>query len=116
MSRTLRRYDAGQIRRLAEMTIAYYDRFAQDFWDGTRHHDVSQNYAAFLDAIEGDPPFRSLTSVADPAAISGTSDPWGIKPWGSTDRCNSPLSRVRNRNARSCIRIFWRYNCPKAAL
>ena len=27
---------------------------------GTRHHDVSQNYAAFLEAIEGDPPYSIL--------------------------------------------------------
>src|ERR1700736_4454656 len=41
-------------------TIAYYDQFAQAFWNGTRYHDVSQNYAAFLDAIEGDPPYSIL--------------------------------------------------------
>src|SRR6059058_1546574 len=47
-------------RRLGETTIAYYDRFARAFWDGTRHHDVSQNYAALLEAIEGDPPYCIL--------------------------------------------------------
>jgi SAM-dependent methyltransferase len=60
MSRNPRRYDAEQVRRLSGTTIAYYDRFARAFWDGTRHHDVSQNYAAFLDAIEGDPPYSIL--------------------------------------------------------
>ena len=60
MSRASRRYDAEQVCRLSDVTIAYYDRFAQAFWDGTRHHDVSQNYAAFLDAIEGDPPYSIL--------------------------------------------------------
>ena len=60
MSPTPRTYDAEQVRRLSDTTIAYYDRFAQAFWDGTRHHDVSQNYAAFLDAIEGDPPYSIL--------------------------------------------------------
>jgi hypothetical protein len=39
------------------MTIGYYDRFAAAFWDGTQHHGVSQNYAAFLDATEGDSPY-----------------------------------------------------------
>jgi hypothetical protein len=34
------------------MTITYYDRMAETYWDGTRDHDVSQNYAALLDAIE----------------------------------------------------------------
>src|SRR5436305_10432584 len=60
MQRTPRLYTAEQIRRLGETTLAYYDRFARAFWDGTQHHDVSQNYAAFLDAIEGDPPFAIL--------------------------------------------------------
>jgi SAM-dependent methyltransferase len=60
MSRNPRRYDAEQVRRLSGTTIAYYDRFARPFWEGTRHHDVSQNYAALLDAIEGDPPYSIL--------------------------------------------------------
>ena len=47
-------------RRFSEDTIAYYDRSARAFWDGTRDHDVSQNYAALLDAIEGDPPYSIL--------------------------------------------------------
>lgn len=47
-------------RRLAETTIEYYDRFARAFWDGTRHHDVSQNYAALLNAIASEPPYSIL--------------------------------------------------------
>jgi SAM-dependent methyltransferase len=58
--RTPRRYDAEQVKGLSDTTIAYYDRFARAFWDGTRHHDVSQNYTAFLNAIEGDPPYSIL--------------------------------------------------------
>ena len=38
----------------------HYDRLAEAYWDGTRDHDVSQNYAALLDAIEGDPPYSIL--------------------------------------------------------
>jgi SAM-dependent methyltransferase len=60
MSRTRRLYNAEEVRRLSETTIAYYDRFARAFWDGTRRHDVSQNYAAFLNAIEGDTPYSIL--------------------------------------------------------
>jgi SAM-dependent methyltransferase len=60
MSRTSRRYDAEQVRRFSDTTIAYYDRFARAFWNGTRDHDVSQNYAAFLDAIEGASPYSIL--------------------------------------------------------
>ena len=60
MSNTPRRYDAEQLRRLSGTTIAFYDRFARAFWNGTRDHDVSQNCTAFLKAIEGDPPYSIL--------------------------------------------------------
>jgi SAM-dependent methyltransferase len=53
-------YDAEQLRRISEVTIAHYDRLAEAYWDGTRDHDVNQNYAALLDAIEGDPPYSIL--------------------------------------------------------
>jgi SAM-dependent methyltransferase len=46
--------------RASAATIAHYDRHAQSFWKGTRDHDVSQNYAALLDAIEGERPFSIL--------------------------------------------------------
>ena len=41
-------------------TLAHYDENARAFWEGTRAHDVSENYEAFLRAIEGKPPFRIL--------------------------------------------------------
>ncbi len=48
--------DKAQLRRISEITIGHYDRVAEDYWDGTRNHDVSQNYEALLEAIEGEPP------------------------------------------------------------
>jgi SAM-dependent methyltransferase len=54
------RNDAEALRRNSDITIAYYDRSAQAYWDGTRDHDVSQNTAALLDAIEGDSPYSIL--------------------------------------------------------
>lgn len=41
-------------------TLAHYDARADEFWEGTRDHDVSQNYAALLRAIEEPPPFTVL--------------------------------------------------------
>src|SRR6266446_9319656 len=58
--RSVPRYDAEQVRRFSDTMIAYYDQFARAFWTGTRDHDVSQNYAAFLDAMEGSPPYSIL--------------------------------------------------------
>ncbi len=45
---------------LAAKTIGHYDVKAESFAAATRDHDVSQNYAALLDAIEGPPPFTIL--------------------------------------------------------
>ena len=45
---------------LTASTIAFYDQNASWFWDGTRDHDVTQNYAALLDSISAEPPFRIL--------------------------------------------------------
>ena len=57
MIEPIRKYDAVQLRRISEITIGYYDRMAKPYWEGTRDHDVSQNRAAFLEAIESAPPF-----------------------------------------------------------
>jgi len=41
-------------------TLAHYDATAVEFRDGTHDHDVSENVAAFVDAIEGPPPWTIL--------------------------------------------------------
>src|SRR3989449_9995909 len=46
--------------KIADLTLEHYDRRAEDFWEGTRDHDVSQNIEALLRYIEGDPPFAIL--------------------------------------------------------
>jgi len=45
---------------LSARTLAYYDSVAEAFERGTREHDVSENYAALLGAIEAQPPFAVL--------------------------------------------------------
>ena len=52
--------DSEILRQISDKTISHYDRSAEDFWHGTRSHDVSQNYEAFLEAIEGEPPYTIL--------------------------------------------------------
>lgn len=49
-----------ELQRIAGLTLESYDRRAEEFWNGTRCHDVSQNIEALLRAIEGDPPFAIL--------------------------------------------------------
>ena len=49
--------DQGKVSR---GTLEYYSQRAAAFREGTRDHDVSQNIAALLQAIEGRPPFAIL--------------------------------------------------------
>jgi SAM-dependent methyltransferase len=46
--------------RVTARTLAYYEGRAEAFRAGTRDHDVSQNIAALLKHIEGEPPFTIL--------------------------------------------------------
>ncbi len=55
-----RPYDASELLRISDITIGHYDRMAEPYWIGTRDHDVSQNHAALLEAIESEPPYSIL--------------------------------------------------------
>jgi SAM-dependent methyltransferase len=45
---------------ITRATLEHYDSRAEDFWRGTRDHDVAQNMSALLDAIESPAPFTIL--------------------------------------------------------
>ncbi len=51
---------AEKPKNLTSTTIGFYDDHAPAFWDGTKNHDVTQNYNALLDAINAEPPFTLL--------------------------------------------------------
>ena len=48
------------LAKIASLTLDHYNKRAEDFWQGTRDHDVKQNIAALLQWIEGNPPFTIL--------------------------------------------------------
>ena len=48
--------DDATAHEAAAITLAEYNRMAEAYRHGTADHDVSQNIAALLDAIEGGPP------------------------------------------------------------
>jgi SAM-dependent methyltransferase len=64
-----------ELKQIASLTLDHYNGDAEDFWEGTRGHDVSQNIAALLQYIEGAQPYtlldlgcgpgRDLKSLAD---------------------------------------------------
>ena len=49
--------EPDDLQRIAAGTLAHYEARADDFREGTRDHDVSQNIAALLQSIEAAPPF-----------------------------------------------------------
>lgn len=40
-----------KLTEIAARTLAHYDERAESFWEGTRDHDVTQNYEALLGAL-----------------------------------------------------------------
>lgn len=60
MNRPPGHYDDAALREIADVTIGHYDRMADDYRAGTENHDVSQNRAALIDAIEGAAPYSIL--------------------------------------------------------
>ncbi|MEK6592120.1 MAG: class I SAM-dependent methyltransferase [Pseudomonadota bacterium] len=52
--------NSKDIKTIAGRTLEHYEQRAEDFWQGTRDHDVSQNMAALLQHIEGEAPFTIL--------------------------------------------------------
>ena len=51
---------ANTLESITAQTLAHYEQTAEAFWQGTRDHDVSQNIAALLGAIEAAPPLELL--------------------------------------------------------
>ena len=49
-----------ELEKIAGLTLGHYNQQAEEFWEGTRDHDVSQNIAAMLQYIKGEPPFTIL--------------------------------------------------------
>ena len=54
------KHSPHDLETISNVTLEYYDQHAEDFWEGTKDHDVRQNIEALLKHIEGDPPFTIL--------------------------------------------------------
>lgn len=51
---------AEQLAQVSALTVQHYQDCAEDFRDGTRNHDVSQNIAALLSSIQATAPYQIL--------------------------------------------------------
>ncbi|HEX9445036.1 MAG TPA: class I SAM-dependent methyltransferase [Candidatus Binatia bacterium] len=52
--------NSTDLKKISSTTLDHYNTHAEEFWQGTRDHDVSQNVEALLKHIEGAPPFTIL--------------------------------------------------------
>ncbi len=48
------------LENISAITLDHYNQRAEDFWEGTRDHDVVQNIEALLQHIQAAPPFTLL--------------------------------------------------------
>ncbi len=51
---------SDNLTAITAATLGHYESRAQDYWEGTRDHDVQQNIDAMLAHIEGVPPYTIL--------------------------------------------------------
>jgi SAM-dependent methyltransferase len=71
-----------QLEEITTLTLADYEQRAEDFREGTRLHDVSQNIAALLRHIQGQPPFTILDFGCGPGRDLQTFSALGHVPVG----------------------------------
>ena len=48
------------LEKITDLTLEHYDQRAEEFWQGTRDHDVKQNVTTLLKYIETEAPFTIL--------------------------------------------------------
>lgn len=68
--------------RISGITLAHYTARAQQFWEGTREHDVRQNIDALLRHLHGSPPLRILDFGCGPGRDLATFRALGHEPTG----------------------------------
>jgi SAM-dependent methyltransferase len=71
-----------ELAHTAAKTLAHYEHGAQAFWEGTKDHDVSQNIAALLQAIQAPAPHKLLDFGCGPGRDLKTFKDMGHQPVG----------------------------------
>lgn len=80
---------------IARSTLGHYDQHAEDYWAGTRDHDVSQNIDAMLAHIEGTAPFDLLDFGCGPGRDLKTLKDMGHRATG-LEGAARPAAMARN--------------------
>lgn len=74
--------DRQDLMTISSLTLAHYNQRAEDFWEGTREHDVGQNIAALLEHIKGESPYTILDFGCGPGRDLKTFTKLGHIPVG----------------------------------
>lgn len=72
----------NKLEQISKITLDHYTARAEQFWEGTRDHDVTQNIDALLRHIQGTPPFRILDFGCGPGRDLATFRALGHEPVG----------------------------------
>ena len=80
--RALVRLTPEQVRAISRSTVSHYEQYAEDFREGTKDHDVSQNVEALLRHLPGQPPQRILDLGCGPGRDLATFLARGHAPVG----------------------------------
>jgi SAM-dependent methyltransferase len=74
--------EPADLEKITGLTLEHYGARADDFWEGTRSHDVSQNIEALLQHIRGAAPFAILDFGCGPGRDLRTFAGLGHMPVG----------------------------------
>jgi SAM-dependent methyltransferase len=72
----------NDMAHISKQTLEHYNERADEFWQGSRDHDVSQNIDALLRNIQGTPPFYILDFGCGPGRDLAALRARGHKPIG----------------------------------
>ena len=76
------------IQKKVQATIDHYQSNPERFWEGTKDHDVTQNYQALLETIHGPAPYKILDFGCGPGRDLKAFKEMGHHPIG-LDACES---------------------------
>ncbi len=104
-----------ELAAIAARTLEHYEQRAESFWEGTRDHDVSQNIAALLRHIEGEPPFAILDLGCGPGRDLKTLRALGHVPVGLEGSARFAAMAREHSGCEVWEQDFLRLTCQRAA-
>ena len=94
--------NSQDLKKIVELTLDCYNQNAEDFWKGTRNHDVSQNIAALLQHIESERPFTILDFGCGPGCDLKVFAELGLKVFAELGHIAIGLEGAAHFGAMAC--------------